>query len=275
MIAAPCSIPWESMEGDERQRNCSGCSRIVYNISDMTRTEAEDFLRANGTSQCMRFFRRQDGTIMTDDCPRALRKIRDRWMKFTRTASSFVALFLSWQSAFAQQTDKPQEQNQNANSQQCEKTDSNKSKRSQVERLIPGTNKKSPFQGPIMGLPRFRPQAVGSDDALTKIVNLPTGAKYVLNFSLNGTYLDSKFVPLEDQDAPKTPNISTTCMALYGKAEQAIRQKKCSEADAYLTQAIEEFDKQKVKGDPFFRDFLVGEQTKLRSNSKMENDTKR
>ena len=74
-IAAPCSISWEGMPGDNRKRECGGCSRSVFNISDMTKAEAERFLRENTEAPpCMIFYRRHDGTIMTDNCPVGLRK---------------------------------------------------------------------------------------------------------------------------------------------------------------------------------------------------------
>lgn len=101
-LAAPCSVPWDAMVGDERQRDCSGCSRTVYNISEMSRRDAERFLLEKGTSECMRFYRRQDGTIMTDDCPRALRKLRDRCKMATKIAVSMVAFMVSLPSALAQ-----------------------------------------------------------------------------------------------------------------------------------------------------------------------------
>lgn len=102
VIAAPCSIPWESMKGDERQRDCSGCAKTVYNISDMTKAEAERFLKDRGATECMRFYRRTDGTIMTDNCPRALRRIRDQYRFAARAVASVVALLLSAPAALAQ-----------------------------------------------------------------------------------------------------------------------------------------------------------------------------
>lgn len=95
MIAAPCSVSWDSMEslGDDLQRvrYCSLCSKNVYNISDMSSQEAESFLNENGVSQCMRFFRRADGTIINDNCPRGLRKIRDRFLKVSALACGLLA----------------------------------------------------------------------------------------------------------------------------------------------------------------------------------------
>jgi hypothetical protein len=93
-IASPCNANWNDMNGNERVRMCSLCSKNVYNTSDMTKTEAEGFLRKNGVSECVGFFRRSDGTIMTDDCPIALRKIRNSLKMVSRAMASAVALLL-------------------------------------------------------------------------------------------------------------------------------------------------------------------------------------
>jgi hypothetical protein len=91
-IASPCEADWNAMSGNERVRMCSLCSKNVYNVSDMTKVEAESFLRKNGVSECVGFFRRSDGTIMTDDCPIALRKIRNSLKFVARAVASAVAL---------------------------------------------------------------------------------------------------------------------------------------------------------------------------------------
>ena len=40
-VAAPCPADWGKMVGDERMRYCDRCSLHVYNLSGMTRREAE------------------------------------------------------------------------------------------------------------------------------------------------------------------------------------------------------------------------------------------
>lgn len=79
-VATPCGVPWESMHGDARVRFCGKCEKPVYNVSAMTRDEAEGFLRT-AESPCVRFYQRPDGTILTADCPVGVeRKVRRRWL---------------------------------------------------------------------------------------------------------------------------------------------------------------------------------------------------
>lgn len=78
-VASPCSAKWDDMVGDERERFCLSCDKQVFNISAMGRAEAEAFLAARvGNKTCIRFFRRADGTILTDDCPTGVRRKRLR-----------------------------------------------------------------------------------------------------------------------------------------------------------------------------------------------------
>ena len=99
-IASPCPLKWDDMVGDERERFCRSCQLKVYNISSMTTPEAEVFLRSRLGEErtCVQLYRRQDGTIMTDDCPRALRPLRDTAVgtskRLARCAQVLVILFL-------------------------------------------------------------------------------------------------------------------------------------------------------------------------------------
>src|SRR5262245_27675690 len=40
-VASPCSAAWDNMTGDERVRHCGDCDKDVFNLSGMTRDEAE------------------------------------------------------------------------------------------------------------------------------------------------------------------------------------------------------------------------------------------
>lgn len=43
-IASPCPVSWEGISGDERTRHCSECNHKVYNLSAISRAEAERLL---------------------------------------------------------------------------------------------------------------------------------------------------------------------------------------------------------------------------------------
>ena len=77
-IASPCTAGWEAMEGDERARFCRLCSLHVYNLSEMTRPEAEALIARMEGRLCGRLYRRADGTVLTKDCPVGLRAVRRR-----------------------------------------------------------------------------------------------------------------------------------------------------------------------------------------------------
>lgn len=76
-IASPCGADWEKMTGDDRVRFCGECKKHVYNITNMSRREAEALLTENA-SACVRFFQRADGTIMTQDCAVGVKKKQRR-----------------------------------------------------------------------------------------------------------------------------------------------------------------------------------------------------
>lgn len=68
VTASPCRESWELMRGDVRVRHCGTCDHRVYNLSEMTRDEAEALLQTTSGKVCARYYRRHDGTIMTADC---------------------------------------------------------------------------------------------------------------------------------------------------------------------------------------------------------------
>lgn len=88
-IAAPCPITWEQMKGDERVRFCHHCQLNVYNLSSLTKTEAEALLASSEGRSCARLYRRRDGTVLTSDCPVGVRALRRR---VARTAAAVFAL---------------------------------------------------------------------------------------------------------------------------------------------------------------------------------------
>lgn len=94
-VAAPCSANWEEMNGDDRARHCGECQLNVYNLSEMTRREAEKLLIEREGSLCVRFYRRADGTIITENCPRGVAAIKRRLSRTATALVSAVFTFLS------------------------------------------------------------------------------------------------------------------------------------------------------------------------------------
>src|SRR6185369_717825 len=94
-IASPCSADWDEMRGDERVRFCGRCEKNVYNLSAMTRAEAEAAVAAREGRLCVRFFRRSDGTMLTADCPVGARRLRlhaRMWAAVAGAAASVALL---------------------------------------------------------------------------------------------------------------------------------------------------------------------------------------
>jgi hypothetical protein len=77
-VAAPCTADWSKMVGDERVRACGDCSKNVYNLSGMTREEAEALLVEKEGRLCVRYYRRTDGTILFGDCAVGVKRRRRR-----------------------------------------------------------------------------------------------------------------------------------------------------------------------------------------------------
>ena len=97
-VAAPCKAEWRWMYGDERVRFCGQCDQNVYNLSAMTREQAEDLILKTEGRLCVRFYRRKDGTILTRNCSVGLQAIKD---KFTSTRVHILAAILTFLSYFA------------------------------------------------------------------------------------------------------------------------------------------------------------------------------
>ncbi len=94
-VAAPCSADWDAMIGNDRARFCGQCNLNVYNLSSMTKAEAETFIAGNEGRLCVRFYRRADGSILTENCPVGLRAIRRKMLYFAKACSSAILTFFA------------------------------------------------------------------------------------------------------------------------------------------------------------------------------------
>jgi hypothetical protein len=91
-IATPCAARWEDMRGDERVRFCGRCRKNVYDLSEMTRAEAEMLLRSHAGELCVSILRRADGTVITSDCPVGVRARRVRRLAILAVGAGAAAV---------------------------------------------------------------------------------------------------------------------------------------------------------------------------------------
>ena len=87
-VASPCPANWDEMTGNDRQRFCASCQLNVYNLSGMTRGEAEHLIANSEGRLCVRYYRRADGSIITKNCPVGLAAIKRR---VSRAATAFLS----------------------------------------------------------------------------------------------------------------------------------------------------------------------------------------
>jgi len=80
---------------DERVRFCSQCNLNVYNLSGMSRQEAEALITKTEGRLCVRFYRRADGSILTQNCPVGLKAIKRRVAWVAQVVLGMVLSFVS------------------------------------------------------------------------------------------------------------------------------------------------------------------------------------
>jgi hypothetical protein len=97
-VASPCRADWNLMEGDDRVRFCQSCTKNVYNLSALSKTEAEKLIAEKEGKLCVRFYQRADGTVLTDNCPVGLKTVRRPFLYLT---AAFSALMASGAALFA------------------------------------------------------------------------------------------------------------------------------------------------------------------------------
>ena len=93
-IASPCSANWDEMFGNDRMRFCGECKLNVYNLSGMSRQQAEDLVASAEGRLCVRFYRRIDGTIITENCPVGWARVKQRAKVYVTAAFSLMMTLL-------------------------------------------------------------------------------------------------------------------------------------------------------------------------------------
>lgn len=99
-IGAPCNVEWEHMDGDTTVRNCRGCNKNVYNLSELDKTEAEYLLKRKGDKICLLIERDQEGKPILRSKPKKI----DPANILRGVAASILSLLVSTTSVFAKES---------------------------------------------------------------------------------------------------------------------------------------------------------------------------
>jgi hypothetical protein len=86
-IPQPCPMPWRKMKGDARVRFCPQCQKNVYNLSAMSRAEAEQVLAEHQESLCAQIRRDRNGRVTHD----ANLWAHNRWRRWYAAAAALIA----------------------------------------------------------------------------------------------------------------------------------------------------------------------------------------
>lgn len=96
-IATPCAAEWAEMQGDGDMRFCTQCNKHVFNLSMMSHEEAAGVIasmRDRGEG-CVRLYRRDDGTMLTQDCQVGVRRYRF-WRRTAGLAAAGLILMIGY-----------------------------------------------------------------------------------------------------------------------------------------------------------------------------------
>ena len=91
-LASPCTVSWDSMTGDDKVRHCGQCRLNVYNLSELSVTEADALIREKEGRLCAWFYKRADGTILTRDCPEGLAAAKRRIARLGGIAAAMALI---------------------------------------------------------------------------------------------------------------------------------------------------------------------------------------
>lgn len=92
-VASPCSQDWNAMIGDNRRRYCGECKLNVYNLSGMSKAEAENLIMNAEGRLCVRFYKRADGSVLTEDCPVGWARVKNRAKAYVTALASLIFTF--------------------------------------------------------------------------------------------------------------------------------------------------------------------------------------
>jgi hypothetical protein len=95
-VASPCQADWSAMRGDDRARHCALCNLNVYNVEGLTSFEVRSLFQRSEGRVCMRLFQREDGTLITKDCPVGAMGVGEAWRQQRLRAKLLSPKTLAW-----------------------------------------------------------------------------------------------------------------------------------------------------------------------------------
>lgn len=95
-IEAPCHRSWQEMNGNSQLRFCNQCEKNVYDLTTFTSAEVDSLFRDSQGLPCVRFYRNDDGAVITKDNSDGIRTMLWRQIRARSAwaASIFALLFL-------------------------------------------------------------------------------------------------------------------------------------------------------------------------------------
>ena len=82
VIQAPCQVGWDEMAGDDMIRFCGQCKKNVHNLSTLPDDRLAEVLAERKIKEtCVIMSKDKNGRVRFDNCPVALRKVRDHYRK--------------------------------------------------------------------------------------------------------------------------------------------------------------------------------------------------
>ncbi|MFA6238063.1 MAG: hypothetical protein WC635_12090 [Bacteriovorax sp.] len=100
-IASPCHVSIEKMEDRGNCFHCHECKLNVYHFSSLTNAEIADLLNQNNEKLCVGMFKREDGTVITKDCPLGLADLGFVYRRSGLLKAASFLMFLLLSTSFA------------------------------------------------------------------------------------------------------------------------------------------------------------------------------
>lgn len=257
MVAAPCNADWNEMSGDDRVRFCQLCQLNVFNIAALTESEAETLLRSKSENPearlCLRLYRREDGTIITSNCPVGVEKFKKRMEDMRRSRNLLVrsaaaAALLAVNLFTPAQADEQQNKSQAQNKSQCKSQSQSQNQNPASNEAL--NNARNMARMGDVALPATTPPVAKMGEAVAR----PTPAPSPSN--------------VQQPAHPEVADADRTALNFLNEAKRSVAAGKYDLAESNFKQALKAVEDK--KHDPKFRDSIKKEYAEFLKKMKAE-----